>query len=245
MHLQSVPQLLFENLADRSLVVKRSDVEMTSDAGLLPIREFDRNWRITERMIECLSDKRTRCDHSIAEMLRQRLFGILADYEDCNDHDDLRSDPAFKIIAGRTPNDDPLASQPTLSRFENSITPRMLEALRELLVTTGIERLQQKHEGRLPDSVTLDIDPTDVATHGPLKLTQRFDKSIQLQLAEQRATGVIKCENDRPLSVKESGQSDLLPGRVREFRIERHAASGSVVDADIFDAQRSVSQHLC
>ena len=115
MQLQSVQQLLFENFADRPVVVKRADVQMTSDAGLLPLREFDRRWRLTERMVECLSDWRTRCDHSIAEMLRQRLFGILADYEDCNDHDDLRMDPAFKVIAGRTPDDEPLASQPTLS----------------------------------------------------------------------------------------------------------------------------------
>lgn len=171
MQSQSVQQLLFENLADRPVVVKRADVQMTSDAGLLPLREFDRQWRLTERMVECLSDRRTRCDHSIAEMLRQRLFGILADYEDCNDHDELRTDPAFKVIAGRTPEDEPLASQPTLSRFENQITPKMLTALRQLLVTTGMERLQQKNAGELPEAITLDIDPTDVATHGQQQLT--------------------------------------------------------------------------
>ena len=171
MQLQSAQQLLFGNLADRPLVVKRADVEITSDAGLLPIREFDRKWRLTERMIECLVDERTRCDHSIDEMLWQRLFGILADYEDCNDHDDLRSDPLFKIIFGRCPDDEPLASQPTLSRFENSIRPKMLDRLRALLVTTGIERLRMNNGNELPTSVMLDIDPTDVATHGQQQLT--------------------------------------------------------------------------
>ena len=103
MQVQSARQLLFGNLTDRSVLVKRANVEMTSDAGLIPIREFDRKWRLTERMVECLADQRSRSQHSMEEMLRQRLFGILADYEDCNDHDDLRTDPLFKIIAGRCP----------------------------------------------------------------------------------------------------------------------------------------------
>ena len=171
MQKQTGQQLLFQNLVDRDLIVKRAEVEITSDAGLIPIREFDRRWKLTERMIECITDPRSRCEHSVDEMLRQRLFGILADYEDCNDHDDLRADPIFKIIAGRCPNDDPLASQPTLSRFENNIKPQMLEALRGLLVTTGIERLRINNAGQLPASVTLDIDPTDVTTHGQQQLT--------------------------------------------------------------------------
>lgn len=122
-------------------------------------------------MADCLEDVRVDPDHSLTEMLRQRLFGILADYEDCNDHDDLRDDPIFKLIAGRTPDAEALASQPTLSRFENSVTPRMLSRLQQFLVTTGIERLQTAHAGSLPDALTLDIDPTDVVTHGQQQLT--------------------------------------------------------------------------
>ena len=171
MQIQTDQRLLFENLVDQDVIVKRADVEITSDAGLIPVREFDRRWRLTERMVECLTERRSRCKHYVDEMLRQRLFGILADYEDCNDHDDLRTDPIFKLIAGRCPNDDPLASQPTLSRFENSITPQMLDALRGLLVTTGVERLRMNNAGQLPDTVTLDIDPTDVTTHGQQQLT--------------------------------------------------------------------------
>ena len=81
MQVQSAQQLLFGNLTDRNVIVKQSDVEITSDAGLLPIREFDRKWRLTERMVDCLDDERTRYHHSSSEMLWQRLFGILADYE--------------------------------------------------------------------------------------------------------------------------------------------------------------------
>lgn len=171
MQSQSDQQLLFENLVDRPVVVKPVEQLLTSDAGLLPIREFDRNWRFTARLAECLEDRRSSCEHSFEEMLRQRLFGVLADYEDCNDHSDLRHDPVFKIVAERLPEDEPLASQPTLSRFENSITPGMLLRLQTMLVTTGIERLREHHGGDLPESVTLDIDPTDVPTHGQQQLT--------------------------------------------------------------------------
>ena len=163
--------LTFELLADRPVVVQSADVRLSSDAGLLPLREFDRQCRLTERMAQCLSDTRRDPEHTLTEMLRQRLFGILADYEDCNDHQDLRTDPIFQLLAGRTPGDAPLASQPTLSRFENSITPAMLRSLLELLVTTGIEQLQAVHGGQLPESVTLDIDPTDIQTHGAQQLT--------------------------------------------------------------------------
>ena len=64
-------------------------------------------------------------------MVRQRIFGILADYEDQNDHDTLRSDPVFKVIADRLPDDPDLASQPTLSRFENSVSISDLWRLRD------------------------------------------------------------------------------------------------------------------
>ena len=188
MQMQSDQQLLFQNLTDRDVIVKQADVEITSDAGLLPVREFDQKWKLTQRMVECLADQRTRCEHSLHEMLRQRLFGILAEYEDCNDHDDLRFDPLFKVIAGRCPKDEPLASQPTLSRFENSIKPEMLEALRGLLVTTGVERLRMNNRGQLPDAVTFDIDPTDVATHGQQQLTMFHGYYDQYQYLPQIIT---------------------------------------------------------
>jgi hypothetical protein len=104
-------------------------------------------------------------------MLRQRLFGILAGYEDCNDHDTLRDDPIFKLVADRSPQDKPLASQPTLSRFENLATPAMLQKLIDFSIATGIERLKEKHDGKLPACVTLDLDATDDATHGHQQLT--------------------------------------------------------------------------
>jgi DDE family transposase len=176
---QGADQISFDFLAHLPLIVQPSQGQMSSDAGLLPLREFDERWNYTARMIQCLSDPLRQAqgrpnpdrDQSLLSMLRQRIFGILAGYEDCNDHDTLRDDPVFKLIAGRLPADKPLASQPTLSRFENLITPAMLQRLIGFTIDTGIERLKQKHGGQLPAAITLDLDATDDPTHGHQQLT--------------------------------------------------------------------------
>jgi hypothetical protein len=137
----------------------------------LPIREFDERRQYTARMAACLSDARTAPDHSLISMLRQRLYGVLADYEDCNDHDALRHDPIFKLLSGKLPTADPLAAQPTLSRFENAVTIPALWNLLDFLVDTGIEHLRDHHGGTIPDSLILDMDPTDDETHGHQQLS--------------------------------------------------------------------------
>jgi hypothetical protein len=168
---QTVEQLSFDFLPHLPVVVQRHEGQLTSDAGLLPLRQFDQRWRYTRRLAECLVDPRASAEHSPLSMLRQRLFGILAGYEDCNDHDTLRNDPVFKLVADRLPGDGPLASQPTLSRFENLATPAVLQALVDFTIHTGVERLKLKHGGSLPASVTLDLDATDDPTHGHQQLT--------------------------------------------------------------------------
>jgi hypothetical protein len=176
---QGADQLSFDFLPHFPVLVQPSQGQISSDAGLLPLRQFDQRWKYTSRMIQCLSDPLRLAqgrpspdrDQSLLSMLRQRLFGILAGYEDCNDHDTLRDDPIFKMVAGRLPEDKPLASQPTLSRFENLVTPAMLQKLIDFMIDTGIERLKQKHGGQLPASITLDLDATDDPTHGHQQLT--------------------------------------------------------------------------
>ena len=168
---QSAEQLSFDFLPHLPVVVQRSAGQMSSDAGLLPLRQFDQRWKYTARMADCLHDPKPNRKQTLDSMLRQRLFGILAGYEDCNDHDTLRDDPVFKLIAGRLPQDKALASQPTLSRFENLATPAVLQKLIDFTIATGIERLKLKHGGRLPASMTLDLDATDDPTHGHQQLT--------------------------------------------------------------------------
>lgn len=168
MSLHSVPALSFDFLPSRPVAVEVSSAPLSSDAGLLPIRQFDNAIRLTEQFAAALHDARhpalTR--QSIATMVRQRIFGILADYEDQNDHDTLRSDPVFKLLAGRLPDDFDLASQPTLSRFENAVSIADLWRLRDLLVDLFLQSFDSP-----PHHLTLDLDAFDDPAHGQQQLT--------------------------------------------------------------------------
>ena len=168
---QVAKQLRFDFHARLPIMVRPSAGQITSDAGLMPIRQFDARWNYTRRMAACLHDPASRREHSLESMLRQRIFGIIAGYEDCNDHDTLRDDPVFKLIADRLPDDDALASQPTLSRFENIPTPQVLNKLIDFHIATGVERFKEHHKGKLPTKIILDIDATDDPAHGQQQLT--------------------------------------------------------------------------
>ena len=120
----------------RPIQIELSDAPLTSDAGLLLLRQFDDRIGLTAQFAAALNDPRDPdlIEHSFLEMVRMRVFGILAGYEDQNDHDTLRTDPAFKLIASRSPDDAHLASQPTLSRFENQIDIPSLKKTRDVLI---------------------------------------------------------------------------------------------------------------
>lgn len=167
MSIHSAWQGSFHFLPRRLIVVEPSAAQLSSDAGLLPIREFDERIGWTRQFAETLHDPRQRAliDHTFLEMVRARVYGLLADYEDQNDHDTLRHDPIFKIIAGRSPEAAPLASQPTLSRFENSITPACLFRLRDLFIDQFIASFATP-----PSQLTLDLDAVDDAAHGQQQL---------------------------------------------------------------------------
>jgi hypothetical protein len=136
MSLQSVDQICLDFLPSLPIRFEVSPALLSSDAGLLPVRQFDEVIGFTERFAKALGDTR---DGSWVKqgnlvMVRQRIYGIIAGYEDQNDHDTLRSDPVFKLIADRLPDDGDLASQPTLSRFENGVTISDLWRLRDVLI---------------------------------------------------------------------------------------------------------------
>ena len=99
-------------------------------------------------------------------MVRGSVFGILAGYEDQNDHDALRSDAVFKLLANRLPDDNYLASQPTLSGSENAVTPRSLLRLEYWFIDRFVNSLSEA-----PHAVTLDIDVFDDSTHEQQQLT--------------------------------------------------------------------------
>ena len=116
MIIQTAWQATLDFWDELPIIVEPSRAELSSDAGLLPLRQYDEQIGLTRQFAQALSDWRDpqRCDHSLLEMVRSRTFGILAGYEDQNDHDTLRYDPIFKLLADRSPDADPLASQPTL-----------------------------------------------------------------------------------------------------------------------------------
>src|SRR5439155_7698240 len=146
---------------------------------------------LTKQFAAVLDDPRDPelSDHTFLEMVRSRVFGILAGYEDQNDHDTLRTDPVFKLIADRSPEDDDLASQPTLSRFENQINIASLKRLREVFVDQFIASFAQP-----PLSLTFDLDAVDDPTHGSQQLTLFHDFYEQYQYLPL----VITCaENDQ------------------------------------------------
>ena len=118
------PQVL--NFFGTPLVIEPSPGQLSSDAGLLPIRQFDQGIGLTRANACALDDPRDPdlTEHTFLEMVRSRVYGILVGYADQNDHDTLRADPVFKLVANRLPDEDDLASQPTLSRFENSLPGR-------------------------------------------------------------------------------------------------------------------------
>src|SRR5436190_2000374 len=136
MSIQTAWQGTLSFLAECPIVIEPSSAQLSSDAGLLPFRELDQRLHLTEQFAEALEDPRDPdlVEHSFLEMTRARVYGILADYEDQNDHDALRTDPIFKLLAGRSPQGPPLASQPTHSRFENAISVRSLFGLRDVFL---------------------------------------------------------------------------------------------------------------
>jgi len=193
--LHSVPQLSFTFFPSRPVDIELSSAPLSTDAGLLPIRQFDQQIRLTEQFAAALQDRRdpTFVEHSNLSMVRQRIYGILADYEDQNDHDTLRSDPIFKLIADRLPDEPDLSSQPTLSRFENAVSIPDLWRLRDVLVDLFIQSFDQP-----PRHLTLDIDAFDDPAHGQQQLIMFHGYYDQYQYLPI----VITCaENDMVLLV--------------------------------------------
>ncbi len=153
------------NLLPRKPVHARFDGgDLTSDAGLLLMAQVDQRLGLTARLAQCIRDRRQskKTRFTAHELLAQRIFGLVAGYEDANDHDSLRADSALKVAVGRRPDQSDLATQPTLSRFENRITVRELVHM----ARTFLELFVDMHRGKPPSRIVLDFDATDDPTHG-------------------------------------------------------------------------------
>jgi hypothetical protein len=166
--------VLFPNLLRRPVVVKFDQRHGSSDGGAILLKACNERLGLTERLAACIVDTRQegKVVHSLQDLVRQRLFGIACGNVDCNDAARLAEDPIQKLLIGRDPlKGATLASQSTLSRFENAPRRADLYRVGEALAETVIERHRRRLGGRKVKHVTIDLDPTDDPTHGGQQLT--------------------------------------------------------------------------
>jgi hypothetical protein len=149
-------------------IVARFDADhMSSDGGLLALREIEQRLGIARRLAGCIRDPRdpARVDHGLDEIIRFRMLMIAAGYEDGNDADALRDDPMFKLAMERLPDDPDLCSQSTISRAENLPDARALVRMGRAMVDHYCQSFRQ-----VPRRIVLDIDDTFDAVHGGQQL---------------------------------------------------------------------------
>ena len=161
----------FKAHGSREVVARFDGGAISSDGGSVLLRETDQRLNLLPRLAECFLDGRAqdRVDHSILEMVSQRVYGLALGYEDLNDHEQLRKDPLLAMFAGREELDKPLAGKSTLNRLElgNGQPDRYKKitfwksAMDELLVNVFVESHQTA-----PEEIILDVDTTDLPLHG-------------------------------------------------------------------------------
>jgi hypothetical protein len=161
----------FEACGKREIVARFDGGTISSDGGALLLRQTDQRLNLLARLAECFLDGRNQeqVEHSILEMLSQRIYGLALGYEDINDHEQLRKDPVFGILAGRQELEEPLAGKSTLNRMELGAGTKdrykkitfWKEAIDELLVKVFVESYAQA-----PAQIILDVDTTDLPLHG-------------------------------------------------------------------------------
>jgi hypothetical protein len=161
----------FEASGRREIVARFDGGTISSDGGAFLLRQADQRLNLLARLAECFLDGRNQnqVEHSILEMLSQRIYGLALGYEDLNDHEQLRNDPVFGILAGREQLEEPLAGKSTLNRMELGAGVKdrykkitfWKEAVDELMVNVFIESYAQA-----PKQIVLDIDTTDLPLHG-------------------------------------------------------------------------------
>jgi len=161
----------FKACGRREVVARFDGGTISSDGGAFLLRQTDQRLNLLPRLVGCFLDGRNQeqVEHSILEMLSQRIYGLALGYEDINDHEQLRTDPVFGVLAGREELEEPLAGKSTLNRMELGTGTKdrykkitfWKEAMDELLVKVFLESYQ-----KAPDEIILDVDTTDLPLHG-------------------------------------------------------------------------------
>lgn len=162
--------VLFKSLSSKSVAACLDQVHSSSDGGALLLKTCDQRLGLSTQMAACLRDSRdpAKVLHSYEARFRHRLFGIACGYADGNDAARLGEDPVMKMMLDRDPvSGATLASQPTLSRFENAAGVRELRTMAEALAEVVIKRRRGRTTGR----ITIDLDPTHDPAHGMQQLS--------------------------------------------------------------------------
>jgi hypothetical protein len=169
-----IPQITFGFEPKGKPIVAAFDMpHASSDGGAVLLKSLDTQLQLTKRLAGCLADARQpgKIQHQTLELVRQRIFGLACGYADCNDAARLADDAIHKLLLDRDPiTGRALASQPTLSRFENAVTWEPLRDMAHVLADTVIETHRRRLKGRA-SRITIDLDPTDDPTHGQQELT--------------------------------------------------------------------------
>jgi hypothetical protein len=175
---ECTPELFeFEGVERRAVVARFDGGTITSNAGALLLRQLDRGLGLVRRFAQCFVDRRDPrlVEHRVETLVGQRIFGLALGYEDLNDHDELRHDPTFAVLAGKlTPvirsDCAPVAGKSTLNRLEH--TPKRQAAKYHKIDYDGarieallVDLFLEAHE-RAPRKIVLDLDATDIPLHG-------------------------------------------------------------------------------
>ncbi len=159
-------QAAFTFFRAQQVTVTFDDGHISNDAGVLLLRQLDDALGLTRELSRSLVEWRNPLlvEHSLLELVRERVFAIAQGYEDCNDAAALRKEPLFKAACDRSTDDEALASQPSLSRFENRAGKGGLTAAKDVLIDHFIRRYKRRFTR--PRRLTIDLDTTDDPTHG-------------------------------------------------------------------------------
>jgi hypothetical protein len=244
--------LLFPDIFDRPVVAKFDQRQGSSDGGAILLQAAERRLGLTSALAGCLRDDRQpgKVRHALSELITQRVMAMALGYEDANDAARLASDPVHKLLVGRDPVEgEDLASQPTLSRFENAPDRKELLRLSETLADCVIERHRQRLHGRAR-RITIDLDPTDDPTHGQQQFTffnSHYDSYCYLPMvcfltfeeeAEPYLVAAVLRPGNAPGSAGALGILRRLIGRVKKafprarirVRLDGGFASPEVLD---------------
>jgi hypothetical protein len=226
-----ITQVVFQGDGFAKPVVARFDLpDASADGGLVLFKALDTQLGLTRRLAACLDDPREpgKVLHETVELLQQRIFGLCGGYADCNDAARLVHDPIHQLVLDRDPLTGlGLASQPTLSRFENAVSARELRAMTHVLAGTVIAQQRRRRQGRAR-RITIDLDPTDDPTHGQQELAffnGHYDTWCYLPVVAtvmfdaepaQFAVAAILRPGKAPASL---GARGILRGLLRKLRV--------------------------